>query len=88
MTTNSVATSTVMAWSSSSVRTAAVAARLAWDSTPSDAHTLWAAIGAAVERASAAAACAVYSSIITPESGPGSWARNGLTRSSAGRGSR
>ena len=56
---------------------AAVAARLACDSTPSDAHTLWIAIGVASERASAAAAWAVYSSIITPESGPGSFARNG-----------
>ena len=44
---------------------------------PSDAHALGTAIGIASERASAAAARAVYSSIITPESGPGSAARNG-----------
>ena len=76
-TTSSVATSTPIACSSSAVRAGEVAARLACDSTPSDAHTLWTAIGVASERASAAAAWAVYSSIITPESGPGSRARNG-----------
>ena len=73
-----MATSTPIAWISSAVRAAAVAARLACDSTPSDAHTLWAAIGDASERASAAAAWAVYSSIMWPESGPGSAARNGV----------
>ena len=45
-------------------------ARLAWDSTPT-ARTVCAATGVTSERTSAADACAVYSRISAPESGPG-----------------
>ena len=54
------------------------AARLAVHSTPSEAHTLWDAIARRQRaRLGEPPACRCTSSIMSPESGPGSSARNG-----------